>query len=234
MSKYGEATPETMLAMLEETAAEHCHAIGNDLYKLQKQNIGWVLVSGGLHMERYPSYKEEIKIRTWLSSYSAVRGIRENIIYDSDNNIIGRGRGLWLFYDISRRRPVAIWEEIKEKWSLNPAVSSGHNLVSKLEPVNKSDYTNEIRVRSSEIDMYHHVNNVMYLHWLIDSVPDTIVDNYFLQEIQGRFIAEIKYGDNMVFLTEEDAGGKAFSHTIINQDTKKISAVATTVWEKRK
>ncbi|HNW71100.1 MAG TPA: thioesterase [Bacteroidales bacterium] len=233
MSKYGEATPETMLAMLEETAAEHCHAIQNDLYKLQRQNIGWVLVSGGLQMTRYPVYKEEIKIRTWLSSYSAVRGIRENIIFDSKNNIIGRGRGLWLFYDISRRKPLAIWDEFKENWSVNPEVSSDHDLVSKMEPVSRASYTNGIRVRSSEIDMYHHVNNVMYLHWLLDSVPESIMENCFLHDIQGRFIAEIKYGDNMEFLTEEEAGGKAFRHTIINRDTKKVCAIATTVWQPR-
>ena len=185
-------------------------------------------------MIRYPLYKEIIKIRTWLSGFSAVRGIRENIIFDSDNNIIGRGRGLWLFFDINRRRPVPIWEEIKEKWYINPEISSGHDLMSKMKPVDKSDYSNEIRVRSSEIDIYHHVNNVMYLHWLIDSVPDTILDNNFLQDIQGRFIAEIKYGDNIVFLTEEVAVQNVFRHTIINRDTNKVCAVATTVWGLRK
>ncbi|HZH72059.1 MAG TPA: acyl-ACP thioesterase domain-containing protein, partial [Mariniphaga sp.] len=74
MDKYREATPTVMLALLEETAAEHCLSIGYGLYDLIEKNIGWVLVSGILVMERYPRYKEKIKIRTWLSEYSTIRG----------------------------------------------------------------------------------------------------------------------------------------------------------------
>ncbi|MCL2374863.1 MAG: hypothetical protein FWC65_06440, partial [Treponema sp.] len=46
MNRYGEASPVTMLKLLEETAAEHCHSIDYCLYNLERQNIGWVLVSG--------------------------------------------------------------------------------------------------------------------------------------------------------------------------------------------
>ena len=82
MNKFGEASPTTILTLLEETAADHCCSINHSLYDLIQQNIGWVLVSGVMKMERYPIYKEKITIRTWLSNYSTVRGIRENIIYD--------------------------------------------------------------------------------------------------------------------------------------------------------
>ena len=82
MDKFGEASPTTILTLLEETAADHCYSIGHSLYDLLKENVGWVLLSGSLQMERYPRYKEKIIIRTWISSYSSIRGFRENIIYD--------------------------------------------------------------------------------------------------------------------------------------------------------
>ena len=115
MNKSGEASATTMLTLLEETAADHCFSINHSLYDLLEKNVGWVLLSGTLQMERYPIYKEKITIRTWLSSYSTIKGIRENIIYDEQNNIIGRAKGLWVFFDIERRRPIQIFNEIKEK-----------------------------------------------------------------------------------------------------------------------
>ena len=105
MNKSGEASPLTILTLLQETAAEHCYFAGHDLVSLISQNLGWVLLSGAMEMERYPRYKEKIIIRTWISKYHTIRGFRENIIYDEHYNIIGRARGLWVFYDIQKRRP---------------------------------------------------------------------------------------------------------------------------------
>ena len=112
MNQHGEALPTTMLTLLEETAAEHCLSIDYSLYDLLKKDIGWVLISGFMQMDRYPKYKEKIYIETWLSTYKKIRGIRENLIYDEKKNIIGRARGLWLFYNVKKRRPVKIYDKI--------------------------------------------------------------------------------------------------------------------------
>src|SRR5690606_41794841 len=112
MNELGAASPATMLTLLEEAAAAHCYSTDHSLYQLADQNIGWVLISGVLEMERYPRYKERITIRTWLSDYSRIKGHRENLIFDEQGNIIGRARGLWIFFDINRRRPIQILDEI--------------------------------------------------------------------------------------------------------------------------
>ncbi len=82
MDKFGECSPTTILTLLEETAADHCYSINYSLYDLVEQNVGWVLFSGVMKMDRYPKYKEKITIRTWLSVYSTIKGIRENIIFN--------------------------------------------------------------------------------------------------------------------------------------------------------
>ncbi len=119
MNKIGLASPTIILALLEETAADHCYAINYSLFNLLERNIGWVLVSGIVQMKRYPNYKEKITIRTWLSSYSAIKGYRENIIFDENKNIIGTAKGLWVFFDIENRKPLPIFNDIKEQWSVN-------------------------------------------------------------------------------------------------------------------
>ena len=127
MNKFGEAASTTILTLLEETAADHCYSINHSLYDLEKQNIGWVLLSGIMTIDRYPSYKEKIIIRTWMSSYSMIKGIRENIIYDEKRNIIGKAKGLWVFFDIMRRRPIQIFDSIKERWSYCNDESINHD-----------------------------------------------------------------------------------------------------------
>jgi len=233
MNQYGEASPITILTLLEEAAVDHCLSINYGLYDLLKQNIGWVLLGGYMQMERYPFYKEKITIRTWLSRYSTIRAIRENIIFNEQGDIIGKAKGLWLFFDIERRKPVRIFDDIKKKWRCFPEESIKIDISKKIEPINFAKYSNKFRVHRFDIDSNKHVNNIRYLQWLIESIPDETIDNYFLHIIDGRFIAEAQYGHIIKSLTEYDNYDNAFIHTIKDLSKKQVCAIAKSVWRKR-
>jgi len=234
MNEFGIASPTTILTLLEETAADHCYFINHSLYQLAEQNIGWVLISGVMQMERYPSYKEKITIRTWLSKYTTIKGFRENIIYDEQNNIIGRSKGLWIFFDIGRRRPIKIFDDIKEKWSFCNEESIDYNISKKIKAIENSDCELKFKVNRYDTDMIKHVNNIRYLQWVIESVPDEIIDNYYLYSIDGRFIAEAHYGQTIISLTNKDTKDKSFIHSIKIEGTDKVCATAKTIWKKIK
>ena len=233
MNKFGEASPTVMLALLEEEAAEHCLSIGFGLYDLIKKNIGWVLASGALEMERYPRYKERITIRTWLSSYSAIRGFRENLIYDEHGVVIGRAKGLWIFFDIHNRKPVPVFDEIKNRWSCFKKNAISVKLPPQINPVLAADFSEEIIVRPSDVDIYQHANNIRYLQWLIDSIPEDTTERNTLNYIEGKFISEIKSGETALMLTQIDEDTPIYNHTIKIKDTDRICAVARTRWKTR-
>ncbi len=235
MNDFGVALPKTILTLLEEAAADHCYSINQSLYQLEEQNIGWVLISGIMQMERYPKHKEKINVRTWLSKYSTVKGFRENIIYDEQNNIIGRAKGLWVFFDIERRRPTEIFNDIKEKWSFCNEESINYDISRKIQAIDNSDYEIRFKVNRSDTDMNKHVNNIRYLDWVTESIPEEIADKYYLYSIDGRFIAEAHLGQTIVSLTKNEANetmDKSFLHTIKIEGTDKVCATAKTIWKK--
>ncbi|WP_445957986.1 acyl-[acyl-carrier-protein] thioesterase [Yeosuana sp.] len=232
MNKLGLATPTIILALLEETAADHCYSINHSLFDLFKKNVGWVLVSGILQIDRYPNYKEKITIRTWLSSYSTIKGYRENIIFDEQHNIIGRAKGLWVFFDIEKRKPIPIFQDIKEKWSYYSEESIVKNIKKKIEAIDLASHLKKFKVNRFDTDMNKHVNNIRYLQWVIESIPEDIVDNYYLHQIDGRFIAEAQYGDNILSLTNKDIEDGTFVHTIKIEESNKVCATAKTTWKK--
>ncbi len=232
MNKFGETSPTTILTLLEEAAADHCYSIEHSLYDLIDKNVGWVLLSGVMQMDRYPSYKEKITIRTWLSSYSSIRGIRENIIYDEQNNIIGKSRGLWVFFDIERRRPIQIFDEIKEKWSFYSKESISQDITKKIPAIDTASSLKKFKVNRYDTDMNNHVSNIRYLQWLMETIPEEIADNYYLHSIDGRFIAEAQYGDTVVSLTKQE-NKDSYIHTIKTQGNNKVCATANTVWKRK-
>lgn len=235
MNELGIASPTTILTLLEETAAEHCYSINHSLYQLADQNIGWVLISGVMQMEMYPRYKEKITIRTWLSSYTAIKGYRENIIYDQQSNIIGTARGLWIFFDINRRRPIKIFDDIINKWSFSNIKSINYDISEKIEAIERPDYELKFKINKYDTDMIKHVNNIRYLQWAIESIPDDIIDKYYLHSIDGRFISEAHYGQTVVSITkdvQQTSNDKSFIHSIKIEGTDKVCATAKTIWKK--
>ncbi len=232
MNEFGEASATTMLMLLEETAADHCYSIGYGLYDLIAQNVGWVLLSGVMQMDRYPKYKEKITIKTWLSSYSMIKGFRENIIYDEQGLVIGRSRGLWVFFDIQKRRPIRIFDAIKQAWSSDSTLSIEHSISGKIEVLDIATFSKNFKVNRFDTDMNEHVNNIRYLQWLMESLPKEIVDHYYLVKIEGRFITEALFDDTIISLTKGDVA-HSFIHSIKIEGSSKVCATAQTFWKKR-
>lgn len=233
MNKFGEASSTAILTLLEETAADHCYSINRSLFDLEKQNIGWVLLSGIMEMDYYPGYKEKIVIRTWLSKYSTIKGFRENIIFNEQGRIIGRAKGLWVFFDIDRRRPIQIPDDIKDKWSYINEACINHDITKKIEIIDSSNHIKKFKINRFDVDTNLHVNNIRYLQWLIESIPEDIIDNYYLHSIDGRFIAEAQLGDTIMSFTERDASLNSFVHHIKTQGNNKVCAIARTMWKPR-
>ena len=234
MDKTGKASSITMLTLLQETAADHSYAAGHSLFSLTEQNLGWVLLSGVMEMDRYPTYKEKITIRTWLSKYQTIRGIRENLIYDEDKNIIGRAKGLWMFFDIEKRRPKKILNDFKDTWLSHSEISIKHDITRKINAINSAEYVKKFKINMYDTDTNKHANNIRYLQWLVESIPEEITDNYYLYSIDGRFISEAHYGDIIVSLTNKGDYEDTFIHAIHVEGSEKTCATAKTIWKRIK
>ncbi len=231
MDKHGCASPTTIITLLQEAAADHCLSINHGLYNLYDKNIGWVLLSGFMQMERYPLYKEKITIRTWISEFSAIKGNRENIIYDEAGKLIGKAKGLWLFFDIKRRRPTRIFDDIINGWNSFSERSAICDLEKKIDPISEAEYKKSFLVHRYDMDSNKHVNNLRYLQWLIETVPDEIIDNYFLYSIDGRYVGEAQHGHTVQSLAKHLNDANEFIHTIKDLDTNLVCANGKTVWK---
>lgn len=233
MGQHEEATPVTILRLLEEAAADHCLSIGYSLYDLLEKGIGWVLLSGRMVMDRYPEYKENITIRTWVSNICTFRGTRENIIYDEQDRVIGRAKGFWLFFDIEKRRPARVFDKILERWDINPKESIKVDN-TEVEPLDSATYRNEFVIHRFDMDSYEHVSNLQYLQWAMESIPDEIIENCYLHAIDGNFVGEAQYGHTIESLVEPADSERTFVHTIRDIDSNNVCSTARTIWKDHK
>ena len=124
------------------------------------------------------------------------------------------------------------FNDIKEKWGYYIEESININIKKKIEAIDFASHIKQFKVNRFDTDMNKHVNNIRYLQWVIESIPEDIADNYSLYEINGRFISEAQYGDTVLSLTNTDIVNDSFVHTIKIEGSNKVCATAKTIWRK--
>jgi acyl-ACP thioesterase len=240
MDSWGQATPLTILNLLEEAAFTHCDVSGWDIYRLRRNGFGWVLLRGSVQMTRYPCHRESFTVETWMSKARAFYGEREYLIRDSAGEVLCAARSLWIFYSLERKRPIPVLPEIVSAWAPEGTRSTEQDLVDVVSPGPEwIDLTRMYDVRGSDIDTNGHVNNVNYLEWALESVPREVHDGFQLMRVDGQYRKEVYYGERVSPALESLShdGSPSFAHGVFARraDSGKLEAVAAarTAWMPR-
>lgn len=237
----GELTPVSLLNILEETASSHCDESGWGVFRLMEEGYGWVLLRGGFEMSRYPRYREDFRVETWVSRARRFEAYRENRVVSSTGEILGTARALWLFYDISRRRPASIFEDILKAWTPGGPAASGMDLSEIEGPSSAPDAESraaeaDFAVRRADIDTNGHVNNVVYLSWALEALPKATREGAYLSSLRGQFKRELKLGASAMPLCADEGEGKFRLGVIANSSSRAepyMAAAAESLWRPR-
>ena len=185
-----------------------------------------------VRIERYPSVGEKIKIETWISKIEKFYANREFIIYDEKDLEIGRASTLWIFIDLTKKKPIRITSEFYDGTQIIDmrAFEDFYKFDKDIEIDNYIDF----HIRRSDIDYNNHVNNTKYLSWMMESIPEEIYENYVLNEFEILYKKEILYGNTIISnskimgpLNEETI----FLHSIIDKETRDNNAMGLSKWK---
>lgn len=233
--KNGKATPLSMLNYLGETSGAHTDSLGLNVEKLKKINCGWMLNRWKVRIDRYPNVKEKITIETWSSGMDRFYATREFIIYDEDDLEIGRASTLWIFIDMTKKRPIRIPADFIE--TIKPIeVRTFYEFYDFNKEISMKNYI-DFHVRRSDIDYNNHVNNAKYLSWMIETIPEYVFENYMLHEFEIIYKKETTYGNTIMAGSDElDKSEDEFSiiHTIMDDEIKETHSMGMTKWNKIK
>lgn len=183
--KYGRVRPTSLLTYMGETSSLHSDYLGVGFEELIKQNYGWVLNRWRVRFYKYPKVRDKIKIETWTSGFDKFYATRDFVIYDENNNLIGKATTLWIFLDIIKKRPIRVPKEFNKVYNIIE-----EKLLHDYYEFNDgiiSDNDIDFYVRKSDIDYNNHVNNVKYLNWMLEVIPEDIDEKYYLSEMDIQY-----------------------------------------------
>lgn len=216
----GKAKLQTICDLLQEVAGNHALKLNWDVTQLQDKNMTWFLQRLDVQMERYPSWRETVKVKTWPSGSDKLRAHRDFLITDEDGNTLVKAVSYWLMIDLGTRRPTRMPKEVLE---LTPTDNQHVLPLKNNGPQHPKEIEQEkiFAVRYSDLDVNKHVNNIKYIEWITETVPN----RNQIRSIDIEFKAECGYGDD-VKIVSESSGSDKIGVQILHHEKGKVLAVA--------
>jgi medium-chain acyl-[acyl-carrier-protein] hydrolase len=221
-------TIQALCNYFQEAAGNHAAELGVGMQQLFEKGQSWVLSRFFIQMNQFPQWKQPVAIDTWPAGTERMFALR-HFRLRSEGIEIGFGSSAWLLIDLARRRPLRP-DFVRDFDMQGPVLGLAEKLSGKVEPPCASSLERSFTVRTSDLDMNQHVNNVNYIDWALEAVPPETRRQGCLQTLQIEFLAECHEGEQVVSKCAVEGDGSCYRHGIYRHDGG-LAAAALSCWK---
>jgi len=218
-----------LLSYFNEVAqvAGDYYAGERDIYK--RDHLAWILVNWQVLITRFPAYRERLHLVTVAHAIDRFYAYRSFYVKDTSGNTIAEGKSRWVLMDFSAKRATEAKEDM---WALYGVERGTPAFDVELPyPLKTEHFRVTYRAMPSDIDIYNHVNNVVYARWICDALEPDVRNGRQMKEFRILYKKEI-YNDEEVFLLSQiDADNELRTRHIFRDAHGVNLAYASTKWE---
>ncbi|XP_020589501.1 oleoyl-acyl carrier protein thioesterase 1, chloroplastic-like [Phalaenopsis equestris] len=230
------ATVETIANLLQEVGCNHAQSVGfsTDGFAttttMRELRLIWVTSRMHIEIYEYPAWGDVVEIETWCQGEGRIGTRRDWILKDlATGLVIGRATSKWVMMNQDTRKLQRVSDEVKEEYLVfcpqTPRFAFPEEENDSLKKIAKlEDPTDYSRLglvpRRADLDMNQHVNNVTYIGWVLESMPQEIIDTHELQTITLDYRRECQHDDVVDSLTSSNSEEILLSKSINGHPSK--------------
>ncbi len=182
---------------LQEVAGQHAFLFDLGYEGMKENEQAWVLNRLRVQIERYPYWKEQLHIETWVQLMRGPFSQRMFLLKDGNGNIIGSASTLWVVIDTNSQKPQRL-KSTAEIPVLSERVALC-GLADKVKLPTDLPVVGTYRAKHSDLDLLHHVNNVKYTEWLLDTCAS---DQQSPKQIDINYMGQVRLNDEVTILSD--------------------------------
>ncbi|KAG0501164.1 hypothetical protein HPP92_001236 [Vanilla planifolia] len=211
------ATVETIANLLQEVGCNHAQSVGfsTDGFAttttMRKLRLIWVTSRMHIEIYKYPAWGDVVEIETWCQEAGRIGTRRDWILKDlATGSVIGRATSNWVMMNQDSRKLQRVSDEVREEYLVfcprTPRLAFPEENNDSLKKIPKLEDPADcsqlgLVPRRADLDMNQHVNNVTYIGWVLESMPQEIIDTHELQTITLDYRRECQHNDMVDSLT---------------------------------
>ena len=190
-----ELTNKGILRLMQEVAGVHSGTLGYGVNDIPKTFLAWLILNWKLKVFSRPKTNMPVTINTWVRSENPLFCYRDFEILDSNNNVIAIASSKWILYDINKKGITKLPNDIRKKYSYEDKSLCTENWREKLIEPENSSFVMNYKVGRRDIDTNNHVNNLYYLDYALEAIPEELYNNYKFSNVEIMYKQESKLGD---------------------------------------
>ena len=183
----------TICNYLQDIASRHADDLGFGLHDLRQSGHFWVLARLHVMMDRLPGFGEQAFIQSWPSSNERLVAMRDFLIHDA-KGLIGRATSSWATVNVETHRPDPPDTVLDKRHIPNQerSILFPSKAITRLK---QGKHASPITARQADTDVNGHVNNVKYVEYCMESVPQTVQEGHRCMGLDIQFRTESFPGD---------------------------------------
>ena len=119
----GNLTLPGLINYFQDCSTFQSEAIGEGVAELKKRGCAWVLSAWQIHVRRYPSLGEAVKITTWASGFKGFLGMRNFTMETEDGEMLACANSIWSYVNMETGHPVRAPKETTDAYGIDDPIA---------------------------------------------------------------------------------------------------------------
>ncbi|XP_058206701.1 oleoyl-acyl carrier protein thioesterase 1, chloroplastic-like [Rhododendron vialii] len=208
------ATVDSIANLLQEVTCNHVQSCGystdgfGTTTAMRKLHLIWVATRMHIEIYKYPARSDVVEIESWFESKGGIGIRRDWILKDhATHEVLGRATSKFVMINQDTRKLAKVSDDVQKEYLgfspreprlAFPEEKNGSlKKIAKLEDAAQYSRQGLVPRRAADLDMNQHVNNVAYIRWVLESMPQEIIDTHELETITIDYKKECKEDDEV-------------------------------------
>lgn len=170
-------TNRGFLRFLQEAASIASSRCGYGLNDVSITHVAWILLNWKLKVFSRPVWNSKVVVRTWPKSFNKFYSFRDFEVFDENNNLVAVATSKWVLIDSATGNISKITPEISNVYVLRDKSVFVEPFCDKLRCPDDFEFSKEFMVSKRDIDTNVHMNNLCYLDYAYEVLPDDLEFN---------------------------------------------------------
>lgn len=211
--------PQGILLNFQEMAIAHSEDIGASMTVLNERHRGWAVGFWHVKIHKPPVYTQALRLSTWVPRIRKMQAVRCFTMDSEAGETLCSAMSLWIYMDLEKRCPTLLPPEFIEGYQFDAPVPFAERFIL---PKNAGGLPlpgYELTVHRGDTDSNGHANNLRYMEWAMECVPDDLYETGNLEAFKVIYRKECYRGSRVTIRAfREDGPAATLIHVFLHED----------------
>lgn len=206
------ATVSYLAELFMDAATEHCEALGITRAATDRSGLFWMVSRTKIRIHELPRYMDEVTASTWPAPPGKVRALRYYRL-TKGKKLLAEGKNEWVLIDLQSGRPrkTALLYPSDLEHLQDVACDGAFRRFSSTIAEEEWEAFDTYRVRSTDIDIGGHMNNVAYIRGLFGAFSCREREETALCELEVAYKTQCYEGDILTLCRHRGENGADYA-----------------------